>query len=655
MTAWFSAVPAFVAAAAILTLPGLLIGFALKLRGLWLWAAAGPISISAVVLSSLTLSLMGFAWAPAGVAAVTMVLAVIVWLCARVWFKQPSLRVAEATAIQVVASIRPAGIAFGLITAATLIVGGVIMFWRITQSIGDPGNISQTFDNIFHLNAVRFVLDTGDASPLKIGLMNSPSGNLGFYPSGWHALVSLVAMLSGASIAIATSATIAAVAAIVWIAGAMLLARTIFGSGLAVTLSAGALATGFAAFPILMTYYGVLYPMFLGFALVPLALAVVFGITRLERETLNLTLPTRWLLLLGLIPGITLAHPGAIMALLAFSVPVVLTWGWFALREAKSRLRVWIILVLFLIVGLVALLKIRPPREQAGWANVTSVADAAVDFVSSSLNQGLIPVAIAALVLVGVVVALVRHRRSDIALLGMYLVAAVLFIVAAGVPIWGIRFWVTGVWYQNVPRVEAMTVFAMLPLAVLGATWLIERLTSPLLRGAALRPLAAILTTVLAAAVFIGVQSSTQLQSVIVRSWKSYQYTGDSSLISTDELALLDRLDDTVEADATIVTNGWTGAGLAYAFAGRWVTMPHVMIDFTEDTTVLNNSLNSIYPGSEVCESVEAENAQYVLDFGTREVHGGHHDFAGLIDLAESPAFELVDQEGEAKLYRIIG
>jgi hypothetical protein len=45
----------------------------------------------------------------------------------------------------------------------------------------------------------------------------------------------------------------------------------------------------------------------------------------------------------------------------------------------------------------------------------------------------------------------------------------------------------------------------------------------------------------------------------------------------------------------------------------------------------------------------------YVLDFGTWEVHPGVHEFPGLSDLAGSDAVRLVDQEGDARLYEIVG
>lgn len=668
MIAWIPAVTTLLSAAVTLLLPGLVVGAAFRLRGLWPWAAAGPLSVSVIAVASVLLSFAKVPWGVPGVAAVTLLLAAIVWLLVRLWWKQPRLSLAGGATVR----------ALGWVTALALALGGALLLWRTTQAIGAPENISQTFDNIFHLNAVRFILDTGDASPLRLGLMNSPQGNLGFYPSGWHALVSLIAMASGASIPLATNATILAVTALVWVAGAVLLARTALGNRPAVTIAAAVLATGFTAFPLLLIYYGVLYPLFLGLALVPVALSALLAITGLGRFTTGMTAPTQWLLLLAVIPGIALAHPGALMALLALSVPVVAVWAWCAFREGTHRVRTVLVFAGFVVAGVTALVAVRPPREQATWQPVMSASQAGIRFLTGELTHPPIPWVVGGLVLVGAVVALVRHRKQDFALLGMYAMAGTLFVIVAGVADWRIRFWTTGVWYQNIPRIEAITVLALLPLAVLGAVWLLDAVQWLLgKRGAeaqrdlvaqlgaqsaaqsgALGPrmvLQAAAAAMLAALLLAGTMMSAQMNQLVQTSAKSYEYRDDAALVSSDELTLFSRLADQVPEGATIVTNGWTGAGLAYAFAGRWVTMPHVMVDFTDDTLVLNDYLNTAKPGSEVCDAAENERAGFVLDFGTREVHGGNHLFPGLTELGSSPAVELVDAEGEAKLYRIVG
>ncbi len=653
MTEWFSIVPAFLAASAVILIPGLLIGVALRLRGLWLWATAGPIAVSVIAMSSVILSLIGVRWGALAVLAVSLVFAVLIGMLVRFVFKQPVMRIADYV---------PAGAPLGLSRGAkislvgTLVLVSVIMVGRIGRAIGAPDNISQTFDNIFHLNAVQFVLDQGDASPLKIGLMNSPMGNLGFYPSGWHAVVSLVVDLSGASVPVATNAVTLAVAAFIWGAGIVLLTRTLLGRGIAVALSAAVLSAAFPAFPMLMIAYGVLYPMFLGFSLIPAALAVVVGLIGFERIPTTLALPTRWLLLAGLVPGLAITHPGALMALLACTVPFVLVWSFNAIRDrrrdGRPRWPVVTASLAYLVGGFAMFLIVRPPREQAFWQSEVSPMRAVLQFVTSELMRGETPYVVGALVLIGVVVAIVRHDRVSIAMLGAYGLALILYVVAAGIPHWGLRFWITGIWYQNIPRIESITVLATLPLAVLGLSTIIRAVAK--LAGDR-RVIAGGLTLGIA----FGVLAATQLDPAIQKATdyirENFAYAEDSDLISSDELALLQRLPEQVPEDATIAGNGWTGAGMAYAFADRWVTMPHVMIDFTENTLLVNQELRDAEPGSEVCQAIADENIKFVLDFGEREVHDKVHEMPGLEDLEDSSAVQLIDHEGEAKLYRVVG
>src|SRR5690606_19483538 len=66
--------------------------------------------------------------------------------------------------------------------AVVITIRFIVIFW-------EPDNISQTYDNIFHLNAPRFVLETGNASSITLaGLPIDAPGTGGFYPAVWHAL-----------------------------------------------------------------------------------------------------------------------------------------------------------------------------------------------------------------------------------------------------------------------------------------------------------------------------------------------------------------------------------------------------------------------------------------------------------------------------------
>lgn len=133
-----------------------------------------------------------------------------------------------------------------------------------------------------------------------------------------------------------------------------------------------------------------------------------------------------------------------------------------------------------------------------------------------------------------------------------------------------------------------------------------------------------------------------------------YRYTDDSPLLTTDELALIERVPESVPADAVIVGSPWTGVALTYALVDRDVLMPHTLTTTTEDANLINDGLRSAVAGSDVCQAVDDLDAEFVLDFGAQEVNDGTHVYPGLRNLSSSRALELVDSEGEARLYRVV-
>src|SRR5665647_3812442 len=93
-------------------------------------------------------------------------------------------------------------------------------------------------------------------------------------PDNW-AMVATIAQLSGASVVVSTSSLVLVIAGVAWPLGCIFLARTLFGSDLAVTLSAGVVSVAFSAYPFILMGYGVLWPNFFGMALLPAALALL--------------------------------------------------------------------------------------------------------------------------------------------------------------------------------------------------------------------------------------------------------------------------------------------------------------------------------------------------------------------------------------------
>lgn len=70
----------------------------------------------------------------------------------------------------------------------------------------------------------------------------------------------------------------------------------------------------------------------------------------------------------------------------------------------------------------------------------------------------------------------------------------------------------------------------------------------------------------------------------------------------------------------------------------------------------LDEVLDSATPGDpRLCVPARDLNVEYVLDFGLTNVSGDVEQHPGLDDLANAPAPELMDSQGDARLYRLIG
>jgi hypothetical protein len=126
----------------------------------------------------------------------------------------------------------PPGIALRptLTMAAGVLLGAALIGWAVVRGIGDWQSIPSTWDAVWHANTVRFISDTGQASPTHMGeLRNVETHAALYYPSAFHALTAVFCQLTGA--APTTGATLSSLAASVWLfpVGAALLTWRLLG------------------------------------------------------------------------------------------------------------------------------------------------------------------------------------------------------------------------------------------------------------------------------------------------------------------------------------------------------------------------------------------------------------------------------------------
>ncbi len=656
---WVATLPLAVACVALLFIPGGILAAALGLRGLSLWASSPVLTIAISAVTAIVCGKMGVSWTVVPVLAVSVLSAAAAWLIKRLLNKRSPTEPAPQTSPTTLAGV---GQLLGLTAGALLIA------WQLIRVFGEPENISQSFDNVFHLNAIRYVLDTGSASSLTISSMTNGDNPPYFYPAAWHGMVSLAVQLAGAPLAATVNVFNLVVAALVWTLGSMFLTRTIVGNKPWIVAFSGVLAACFSSFPILLLDFGVLYPNFLSIAMIPLGLGAVvvfFGVAA-----------TSWPVLarfaVAPIAGvaIAIAHPNGAMTLVALSVPVALhafrrhyliSNPW---RQQPKRTAAMSLVLLICMAAVVITWKVvRPPAEAATWAPIQSRSDAIGEVITNSAMNRPVGWVLSALMLIGIYA--VIRKRSHLWVLGCFTVTAVLFITVSSLERGYWRNVLTGVYYNDSFRVAAILPIAALPLAALGFGYLMEKLQALLALLAPTdkdgyhaqpQPKPMLMGTsglLVAIALTVSMQGAP-IKTAIVMAASSYAQTPDSILVSSDELELINRLDRIVGPDDVIAASPWAGAAMAYALADRETTSRHTLSTYPADVVTINNSLRDAATDPAVCPAVETTGVRYVLDFGSKEVHDGWHSFPGLENLDASPAFELVTRVGDAKLYRLL-
>ena len=267
MTGWLESIPALAVAFAVLFLPGLIAGFGLRLRGLRLWAFAPVAGTAILAVLAIVFGLVGIPWVAWTALLGCLVLAALVAAAGLLIIPRRPRTPRHRRAVWLLAAGLVVGI--GLVTA------------RFVIYVGEPDAISQTNDAVFHLNAIRFIIESADASSLHV---SEVLGARSFYPAAWHAVASVVALVTGVSTPLAANAVSLVIAAAVWPLGIALLAREAARGSAAVAGSAAALSASLPAFPMLMFEWGVLYPYALAVALVAPVAAVTISAAR---ETLG--------------------------------------------------------------------------------------------------------------------------------------------------------------------------------------------------------------------------------------------------------------------------------------------------------------------------------------------------------------------------------
>ncbi|MFC7790053.1 DUF6541 family protein [Microbacterium sp. MAHUQ-60] len=634
---WASQLPVLIATIAVVYLPGVLAFRLAGLRGLPLLASAPLFTVAGTAVVALALGAVGVPWTPIVWTGAMIVLVAFAALIG--WWAKGRLSDAGAAPTR-------------WLLPTALAAGVALSIWRIVGYVQDPSGISQTNDAVFHMNAVRFILQTEDASSLHV---NAVVGGRSFYPAAWHALVSLVVLMTGAEISVAANMLTLVIAGLIWTLGIAWLARAVTGST-TVTAYAAVLAGALQTFPLLMFQWGVLFPNALSTSLIPAAIAVVITIQKWSGVTRSIAHVVRVALqVLVAVAAILFAQPAGILPWAAVCAVWVTARVW-ARRAAWGRGRgILAIAVLWILLG-AGWLYLAQGTSGSHWPPFRGKLEVFLDVLLN--GQVLIPFAFgtSVLMLVGLVVAVRTVRLRWFAVSWAGISALYVLVAAIGAPL--IRVGVLGAWYADPYRIAALAPIVVIPLAAIGADVVLRavaaRLERPAESASALATgLASTVVFMIVLIIFRPVAMPAYTQGTYDR--ESRYVAAADAYLNPDERELLESLSDEVPADARVLGNPSTGSGFGYFLSGIDVFPRNWAPPRGPQWEVIAQGLRDAAIDPAVCAALTVYgDPGYVLDFGPGEEGPGRYLMPGMTDFAGQPGFELVDSVGDdASLWRI--
>lgn len=685
---WWTLIPTISGMLVLTTLPAFFWTRA-HLRSSVVALAASPAIVFGVLsLLSLAFDAFAIAWERAKV---FPVLGLLTLVGAVVWLLAAAKRAAGGSLpaggfVDAIGPRRPLGEEQARVRASTwgMIALGSLLAAMPMLLRADPRLPAQQWDSTFHLNGVWSILHSHSASPFG-GLAELYGGREVFYPTTWHALVALFSAPTRVVLAANASSIVLMV---IWVLGATALTSVLVPSRAAI-LASPILAGLLLDMPAdNLTMYNQ-WPNASGLAVVPgvVALAILVG----RRFAADLDAGPRALLrhmpllaaLLLAMLGATSAHPSSAFVLAALLLPALLAAAWRIVASAISTgararaLAVGVFAFAAAVLPFLALTadKIRSmgdyPRSGISWGYAFShMFTPAPPFTPTTAMS--IHIIVQALLLLAGVIALVFSRRTadppPMWPFASYLVFCLLTFLAYA-PIGEARNFLLAPWYLDARRIMGAHGLAMVPLMALGfhtiGGVLTERFDSVRSRGAHAQEdsraggparwrVDAALGLVLLLVTGLGAYDARAVAS-------DYVYDPDNlgkpGMASRGELAMIRRMRLLIPADAVVLGDPIAGAAYTEVIGQHEAVFPQLTRVSAKDSpeSVLAERFNRIGVDPSVCEAVRALGVTHYYE----DEDGWYYDFRrssrypGLYEVDTSVGFELVDEGGTAKLWRI--
>lgn len=659
---WLATIPLLLFAVVLAFGPGYAMGWALRVPARLRVFYAPLLTFALVAVSAIVLGKTGIPWSLISFVPVAAVLvaaaAGLMWLVGRRW---PTLASASWPGNDV-------PVAWPVVGA---VLGGFLVLHMTEDMVYGPEAFSQSLDNSFHMNAIRWIQEHGDASSLTLGAVSAADQQPTFYPAGWHDFVSLIYSTTGTSIATATIVTVLLTASFVWPCSLVAFSLSIPKLRRLQALAIPAIIGGFAAFPGLLLRWGVLFPNLLGYALLPTFVALMAHLVQaLLRREFSVLLSLGLSALVG-IAGLALVHPNAVVSAVVFALPMLLAGVVQVSRSHELALRQkWVgsLLLVGVSIGCVgAWLVLRPGASASNtWEPMLTEGEALYQFLflglenANQLRDTFNPSYLAGfLALWGAGYLLYKHR--NLWLIASWVLIGYLWIIAATVPRGDFRLLMVGPWYTDHFRLAALVVFPSVILAGIGLggfvegllTWIVRRVprTARLNVATVGMGVAAVLVLVLA-----GLTSRVpSVQETTLAVSKEYRVTPSSVVLNQDEMNVINEIPKIVPKGDVIVNNPWDGSAYIYALADRHLTGYHFEFETSPKYSAIMHNLKNARTNPEVCREVNKYKAHWYVHLENQLNFGpdAQKNYDGLVAAIGTDVLTPVYSSGPMTLYRI--
>jgi hypothetical protein len=667
---WIQAAPVALVAVAWLLVPGLAISYLLGLRGVVAWGLAPASGIALISAAAVLSGFLGIDWSVGYVVVVAAAVVAVVGVAA--------FALRRFTFLAADPDPRRLTLAAGLGLLPAVVLGMV----TIVQALGSPDALSQTYDGVFHYNALAYIADSHHASPLTMSALGNPNVKTFFYPGAWHDIASLVMLSTGASIPLAANVVTVAATVVLWPLSCLLLVRQLFGRNTGALVITGTLSLGFTAFPWDLLGFGVLWPNLLGMSILPALLAIVITLTRWARDD-TIGRPRAWLALAVGLVAAGFAHPNVLFSLVVLAlVPVAARVGTRAwrLRKEGRTVRGLVEGVAFLALFWLAWRwaattpSFKSTRDQY-WPPFETPANAVGEALFNATHRHEALWLLSAAVILGMFAA----RRWPVLWLMVagHFTTTFLYVLTAAINRVDTQKY-TGYWYNDSHRLAAMLPVTGVPLAVAGIVFLAakileattERTTTDGPTEGEVAPTwrrrlagvpglaSASVVAVLLAVVLVVATRGLSPDDRYGRFASTYAPRNpDTTLVTKQMREFYDRIAEKIPPDAVVAGNPFAGTSLLWALEDRKVLFPHFRNTTNDAQDLVAARLHDLTEDPAVCRAVNDLKVDYLLVGGAAFRPGDRKwdDYAGLSDPFGMPGFELVDSSGPSKLYRITG